>query len=98
MVLREYNSCSSIIDKSMYFRYHQLQLKILLLLMITFENYLQRREQMKKQNTSRLKKTSIKETPEARKKRVSSGVKFRATVFQDKRLKLRDKAYKNDDN
>jgi len=32
-----------------------------------------------------------KETPEARKKRVASGVKFRATVFEDKRRKLRDK-------
>ena len=32
-----------------------------------------------------------KETPEARKKRVSSGVKFRAAVFEDKRRKLRDK-------
>jgi len=33
-----------------------------------------------------------KETPEARKKRVSSGVKFRAVVFEDKRRKLLDKA------
>jgi len=30
-----------------------------------------------------------KETPEARKKRVSSGVKFRAAIFKDKRRKLR---------
>jgi len=33
-----------------------------------------------------------KETPKARKKRVSSGLKFRATVFEDKRRKLLDKA------
>jgi len=32
-----------------------------------------------------------KETPEARKKRASSGVKFRAAVFEDKRRKLRDR-------
>ena len=33
----------------------------------------------------------IKETPKARKKRVTSGVKFRATVFEDKRRKLCEK-------
>jgi len=38
-----------------------------------------------------------KETPEARKKRVSSGVKFRAVVFKDKRDKLREKASRNED-
>jgi len=38
-----------------------------------------------------------KETPEARKKRVSSGVKFRATVFEDKRRKLRDKWMNKED-
>ena len=38
-----------------------------------------------------------KETPEARKKRVSSGVKFRAAIFNDKRRKLRDKAVKTED-
>jgi len=32
-----------------------------------------------------------KETPEARKKRVSSGVKFRAVVFEDKRRKSKEK-------
>jgi len=36
----------------------------------------------------------IKETPEERKKRASSGVQFRATVFDDKRRKLQDKAHK----
>ena len=34
-----------------------------------------------------------KETPEARKKRVSSGVKCRASVFIDKRKRLLDKYY-----
>ena len=38
-----------------------------------------------------------KETPEARKSRVSSGVKFRAVVFEDKRRKLRDKAAEKED-
>ena len=33
-----------------------------------------------------------KETPEARKKRVSSGVKFRAVVFESKKKKLLDKS------
>ena len=45
---------------------------------------------MKKKKSLLLKTT--KETPETRKKRVSSGVKFRAAVFEDKRQKLRDKA------
>ena len=45
---------------------------------------------MKKTTSSLL--TITKETPEARKKRVSSGVKFRAAVFEDKRRKLLDKA------
>jgi len=49
---------------------------------------------MKKKKPTILKYT--KETPEARKKRVASGVKFRAAVFEDKRRKLRDKA-KNED-
>ena len=44
---------------------------------------------MKKKKSSLLKIT--KESPEARKKRVSSGVKFRAAVFEDKRRKLQDK-------
>ena len=44
---------------------------------------------MKKKKPSLLKIT--KESPEARKKRVASGVKFRAAVFEDKRKKLQDK-------
>jgi len=36
--------------------------------------------------------TITKETPKTRKKRVSSGLKFRATVFEDKRRKLLYKA------
>ena len=44
---------------------------------------------MKKKKSSLLKLT--KETPEARKKRASGGVKFRAAVFEDKRRKLRVK-------
>ena len=38
----------------------------------------------------------IKETPEARKKRVSSGAKFRATVFESKKRKLQEKSIKSD--
>ena len=45
---------------------------------------------MKKSKPNKLKYT--KETPEARKKRVSSGVKYRAVIFEDKRRKLREKA------
>ena len=37
-----------------------------------------------------------KETPEARKKRVASGVKFRAAVFANKKKKSRD-AYHEDE-
>jgi hypothetical protein len=44
---------------------------------------------MKKKKSKLIKMT--KETPGARKKRVSSGVKFRAAVFEDKREKLQDK-------
>jgi len=44
---------------------------------------------MKKKKSSLLKIT--KESPGARKKRASSGVKFRAAVFEDKRKKLQDK-------
>ena len=47
---------------------------------------------------SKLKMESTKETPEARKKRVSSGVRFRAVIFEDKRRKLRDKAADKEDN
>jgi len=50
---------------------------------------------MKKKKSSQIKYT--KETPEARHKRVSSGVKFRAAVFEDKRRKLREKAAKSED-
>ena len=32
-----------------------------------------------------------KETPKARKERVSSGVKFRAAVFENKKKKIQDK-------
>ena len=39
----------------------------------------------------------IKETPEARKKRASTGVKFRAVTFNDKRQKLRNKAIELED-
>ena len=45
---------------------------------------------MKKEKSPFLKLT--KETPEARKKRVSSGVKFRAAVIEDKRRKLWNKS------
>ena len=44
---------------------------------------------MKKKKSDLIKLT--KETPEARKKRVSSGVKFRAAVFEDKKRKLQGK-------
>lgn len=44
---------------------------------------------MKKKKSPLLKIT--KETPEARKNRVSSGVKFRAAVFEDKKHKQRTK-------
>ena len=50
---------------------------------------------MKKKKPTIIKYT--KETPEARKKRVSSGIKFRATVFEDKRRKLRDKWNQKED-
>ena len=50
---------------------------------------------MKNKKSDKIKYT--KETPEARKKRVSSGVKFRAVVFKDKRRKLRDKAAENEE-
>jgi len=43
----------------------------------------------------KLKKTPIakrvKETPASRKARVSSGIRFRAAVFADKRRKTRDR-------
>jgi len=45
---------------------------------------------MNKKKSPKLK--YIKETPEARKKRISSGVKFRSVIFEDKRRKLRTKA------
>ena len=49
---------------------------------------------MKKKKSKLLKIT--KESPDARKKRVSSGVRFRATVFEDKRKKLQDKINKEE--
>jgi len=45
---------------------------------------------MKKKKSPLLK--LVKESPETRKKRVSSGVKLRAAVIEDKRNKLRVKA------
>ena len=50
---------------------------------------------MKKKKSPLLK--LIKESPETRKKRVSSGVKFRASVIEDKRRKLRDKSVDSKD-
>ena len=44
---------------------------------------------MKKKKSPLLKLT--KETPEARKKRASSGVKFRAVVMENKKKRLREK-------
>jgi len=44
---------------------------------------------MKKKKSPLLKIT--KETPEARKQRVSSGVKFRVAVFENKKRKLQEK-------
>jgi hypothetical protein len=50
---------------------------------------------MKKKKPPLLKLT--KETPEARKKRASGGVRFRAVVFKDKRRKLQNKAIQNEE-
>jgi len=44
---------------------------------------------MKKKKPTILSLT--KETPEARKKRVSSGVRFRAAVFENKKKRLLDR-------
>jgi len=44
---------------------------------------------MKKKKARLVKLT--KETPEARKIRVSSGVRYRGAIFEDKRRKLLDK-------
>jgi len=52
---------------------------------------------MKSKASQSQKPKYAKETPEARKKRVSSGVKFRAVVFKDKRRKLLDKAAGKDE-
>ena len=46
---------------------------------------------MKKRKPRTIKIT--KESPEERKKRLSSGVKFRATVFESKKRKLLQKIY-----
>ena len=45
-----------------------------------------------------LSQKMAKETSEARKRRVTSGIRFRAAVFEDKRRKLRDKAIKAGEN
>ena len=50
---------------------------------------------MKKKRDDLTKLT--KETPDARRKRVASGVRFRAAVFENKRKKLRDKLVDNSD-
>ena len=44
---------------------------------------------MKKKKSPKLDLT--KETPEARKKRVSSGLKFRAVVIENKKKRLKEK-------
>lgn len=49
---------------------------------------------IKKKKPKILKYT--KETPEARKSRVSSGVKFRAVKFEDKRRKMQKKVDEKD--
>ena len=51
---------------------------------------------MKKKKSPLLKFT--KETPEARKKRVSSGVNFRAAVFENKRKRLQEKVIDYEEN
>lgn len=51
---------------------------------------------MKKKKSPLLKIT--KETPETRKQRVSSGVKFRAAVFENKKRKLQEKIKTGDHN
>ena len=51
---------------------------------------------MKKKKSNLLKIT--KETPEAHKKRVSSGVKFRAAVFDNKKKRLKEKLINYEEN
>jgi hypothetical protein len=51
---------------------------------------------MKKKKSPLLK--LIKETPEARKKRVSSGVKFRAAVCEDKKKRPQKKLIDHEEN
>jgi len=51
---------------------------------------------MKKKKSPLLKLT--KETPKIRKERVSSGVKFRATIFEDKKRKLLNKMKEEEKN
>ena len=51
---------------------------------------------MKKKKSPLLKIT--KETPEARKKRVSSGIKFRAAVFENKKKQLQEKIIDYEEN
>lgn len=49
---------------------------------------------MKKKKSTLIKLT--KESPEARKKRVSSGVKFRAVVIENKKRKLQEQEKRKD--
>ena len=51
---------------------------------------------MKKKKSDLIKLT--KETQEARKKRASSGMKFRAAVFENKKRKLQEKTDYYEDN
>ena len=51
---------------------------------------------MKEKKSPLLKIT--KETPEARKKRVSSGIKFRAAIFENKKKKLQEKIIDYEEN
>ena len=48
---------------------------------------------MKKKKLPILKFT--KETPEARKHRISSGVKFRAVIFENKKRRIKNKSHVN---
>jgi len=51
---------------------------------------------MRKRKSPLIKLT--KETKEARRERVSSGIKFRATVFKSKKRKLLEKSIKQNEN
>jgi hypothetical protein len=54
------------------------------------------KQDMKKKKSPLLKIT--KETPEARKKRVSSGIKFRAAVFENRKKQLQEKLIDYEEN